>query len=798
MLIIMSNRILNKKYFFDHKYIYSNYLAQDNSYFDFNGVIYNLPILYKNKELDISIYDLPIESNQIFKNDISGYNLVNKVTHKEINIWPENINLSLIKCPYSNKLKLQQYNPTLDYSLIFDNNNCLGRVQKGGEIVSIPTLTKCNKYFDDQGQNIMEINNSNCGYSLLTDNTINAFISSEDVRFYKHQGFDLLGIMRALYINLFYKNRTEGASTITQQLVKNLTQNTEIKLSRKWKEIKSAIELESHFTKREILEAYLASIYFGRNYYGICEAAFGYFGKYIADLTLSESAFLASMITSPNYYIKSNEIANIRKNEVLELMLKHQKINPDEFQLAKDNFVVLGNYVKREKLAGSEYFLKEVKKYVTEKYSQCDLNIHTFLNSEKQKKAFKLNKYVHQDSLGFVSQNKFCQVEALVGGKNYTDNNINTVTEIPRQIASLAKVFVYQAALESGMKPKNTFKDEKVYLNEDHGIFKHQIYNFYDGYLGKVTLDKAFKYSINTISIKLIKKLGIKKIQQIFSRYYIEAESDPLIALGLTETPLIDINHAYCLIHNNIDLVKPVFIKSIMQENKEGINILESFNYQHKPKMDTKIHNDLMSLLKRSDCKKIIYYKSGTTSDFRDLYAIGYDDISTTGNWIGHFDFKPVFSNLNSWDNINLLDIYKFSLDTQNKSLNKNEEAFLDTLAYMKNTFTPNGYYKKGNGSIYTCLTTEEPTIKNNLGRYQMDQKTWYKIKSKKNLTNFSPYNQDIAALELIYSKFNKNDIFNCNLEIFKLFDIGNSSKSIQQLQDYFYQRLDQLNNYYY
>ena len=177
----------------------------------------------------------------------------------------------------------------------------------------------------------MEINNSNCSYSLLTENTINAFISSEDVRFYKHRGFDLSGIMRAFYVNLVYKNRTEGGSTITQQLVKNLTQNTEVKLSRKWKELKSAIELESRFTKREILEAYLASIYFGRNYYGICEASFGYFGKSIADLTLSESSFLAGMITSPNYYIKYNEIANIRKNTVLKLMLKQKKITPTNF-----------------------------------------------------------------------------------------------------------------------------------------------------------------------------------------------------------------------------------------------------------------------------------------------------------------------------------------------------------------------------------------------------------------------------------------------------------------------------------
>ena len=99
----------------------------------------------------------------------------------------------------------------------------------------------------------------------------------------------------------------------------------------------------------------------------------------------------------------------------------------------------------------------------------------------------------------------------MVGGKNYRDNNINTVTEIPRQIASLSKVFVYQAALESGMKPLDTLKDEIVYLNEDHGIFKHQIHNYYDGYLGKVTLDKAFKNSINTISIKLIKNLELKR-----------------------------------------------------------------------------------------------------------------------------------------------------------------------------------------------------------------------------------------------------------------------------------------------
>ena len=92
----------------------------------------------------------------------------------------------------------------------------------------------------------------------------------------------------------------------------------------------------------------------------------------------------------------------------------------------------------------------------------------------------------------------------------------------------------------------------------------------------------------------------------MFSRYYIEAEANPLIALGLTEIPLIDINHAYCLIHNNIDLEKPLFIKSIIQNNETGNNILESFNYQHKPKMNKKIHNNLMSLLKRNNCKNTL------------------------------------------------------------------------------------------------------------------------------------------------------------------------------------------------
>ena len=192
------------------------------------------------------------------------------------------------------------------------------------KINSLPVLVKCNQYFDDEDNNLFQINNSNCSYSQLSNHIKNAVITSEDNKFFNHHGFNIISILRALKKNIINKKYVEGGSSITQQLVKNLTNNNKRNLLRKVKELLLAIYLESNFNKDQIFEAYLASSYFGRSYIGICEAAYGYFGKSVNDLSLSESAWLASILPSPNNLNKKN--CNKLKNSVLHKLLKLKKL----------------------------------------------------------------------------------------------------------------------------------------------------------------------------------------------------------------------------------------------------------------------------------------------------------------------------------------------------------------------------------------------------------------------------------------------------------------------------------------
>ena len=375
----------------------------------------------------------------------------------------------------------------------------------------------------------------------------------------------------------------------------------------------------------------------------------------------------------------------------------------------------------------------------------------------------------------------------MVGGTKFDYNRINLVTEMPRQIASLAKIFIYQTAFENKFKITDKLIDEKIYVKD------HQINNYDKKYHGELNLFDAFQKSNNTIPIKLINNIGIDKVLKKFEDYSIPAINNPLIALGISEVPLIKINHAYCYVYNNLKSDNPVYIRKITDKKDK---IIEQFDLKLEPKMDSKVHQNLMTLLKRYSCGSNFYAKTGTTSDSRDFYLVTYNEEDTISAWFGNLNNKPLTNVINQ--NLSLICNYNYALKNIDYQISKNEEAFLDTVSFMMGTFSSKGYDYISNSNNFPCWLKYEPSDFIPIaGRYKMNKNLWKTIKDKKKLANFIPLNQDIAALDYIYSKFDQDDINNFNTEIFNLFD-NNNKKDKKILKKFYNHRLYQLNNYYY
>ena len=604
-------------------------------------------------------------------------------------------------------------------------------------------------YFYDNQNN--EILNDNNWVSLenISPYLIDATISTEDKHFYNHFGFDFIRIGKAIITNIVNRKMSEGASTITQQYARNLFLNFEKTWDRKIDEAIMAFELETHFTKDEILEGYLNTINYG-GVFGIENASEYYFDKSASELTLAEASMLAGIPQSPSNLspISNPENAKERQKIVLTLMENNNKITAKEKEEALNTELEYYGKSNKTDYEYINYFINAVK---DELYSiksipsslidTGGLKIYTTLDGEAQKDlemavSNNMNKDSSLEVAGIMMDPTTGGVMALVGGVDYNKSQFNRATKATRQVGSTMKPFLYYAALESGFTSSSTFTSEKTtFTFSNTSTYTPKNYN--DTYAeGPISMGAAIAYSDNIYAVKTNLFLGEETLVNMANRVGIQSELDPLpsLALGTEEISLIDMVAGYSSFANLGNKVDSHFITKI--EDMEGnilyeyknnsTNILNSSITYILNEMLTYTYNSsfidynyptLISLLPQITNKYAI--KSGTTNT--DLWIIGYNEKAVLGIWNGYDDNRNLTSNDNGF----------------------HKEIWIETMeAYFKNNET-NWYDKPNNvvGVLVNPITGKLPTSN--------EEKTtiYYYIKGTE------PYNQEPNDLETTFKE---------------------------------------------
>ncbi|MBV9633632.1 MAG: penicillin-binding protein [Methylobacteriaceae bacterium] len=481
-----------------------------------------------------------------------------------------------------------------------------------------------------------------------------AFIAIEDRRFYSHWGIDPFGIMRALVRNVTGKSLSQGGSTLTQQLAKNLFLTQERTMSRKIQEAILAIWLEHKYTKDQILELYLNRVYFGSGAYGVEAAAQKYFGKSARAVTLSEAAVLAGLMKSPSKLApnRNPQGASDRAAQVIDAMAQEGFITEAmaKVALAKPAQAV------REKSAGSVNYAAD---YVMDALDDTvgaideDIVVTTTISPQMQNAAERaLDEELAAKGQKFgVSQGALVAldlnggVRALIGGRDYSDSQFDRAVAAKRQPGSSFKPFVYLTALEHGLTPDTVREDKPLNLKG------WQPENASREYRGAVTLTQGLALSINTVAVELGLEVGPKNVVKTAHRLGIQSDlnANASIALGTSEVTPLEMVTAYTAFANGGIGVQPHVITKVatakgkpLYQRKAG-----SFGRLIEPQYVAMMNSMLQETLLTGTARKAdlpgwqAAGKTGTSQDYRDAWFIGYTSHLVCGVWLGNDDSSP-------------------------------------------------------------------------------------------------------------------------------------------------------------
>ena len=487
----------------------------------------------------------------------------------------------------------------------------------------------------------------------------NAFIATEDNRFYSHHGVDPIGIMRAIWVIIAHDGVVEGGSTITQQLARNAFLTQDRTLKRKIMEAMLAIRIEQYYTKQEILEMYLNQIYFGQGAYGVQAAAHVYFGKNVQDLDLAQSAMLAGLPQSPNYYspLTNYKAGKARQAVVLGQMVKYDYIDQATADKAKDEDLGLR---EKSEAAHSDnnasYFIDYVISEIAEKYGddavyKDGLKIYTTIDMKAQDAAVQAmhnlpnfytdDKGLTQPQGALIAINPHNgYIVAMVGGRG--DDSFNRAVLAERQPGSAFKPFVYLAAIQDGMTPGTVMDDKKIEFNG------WSPKNYEGTYSGQMTLHYALQHSVNTIAVQLADAVGMRKVLNLASSLGIttldDSKDNNLAAAlgGLTNgVKPIDMAVAYGTLANGGVKVKPVAITKIVDRNGQ---VVEENSTEEQRVVDPKyayvITNMLESVMSGgtgggASIGRPAAGKTGTTDESKDAWFVGYTPDLVAAVWMG-------------------------------------------------------------------------------------------------------------------------------------------------------------------
>ncbi len=507
-------------------------------------------------------------------------------------------------------------------------------------------------------------------YDEIPPRLIEALIAIEDTAFFEHKGINPEAIFRAIIKDLQAMKLVEGASTITQQLIKNVALSSEKKFIRKLKELVLAFKIESELSKEKILEIYLNEVYFGHGYYGVKTAARGYFHKELKSLSLKEIAMLVGLPNAPSSYnpTKHLSLALSRANQVLARMEKLGWISKEQYQKGIQEQPLIYDESLTQNVA--PFIYDQVLRELSDKFTDIKTGgykIYTTIDlrvQEMAKKSLKMgyDKILLRNNIDknetntsaingsiVVMENHSGNILSLVGGVDYATSSFNRAVQSKRQPGSSIKPFIFQIALDSGYSPKSLIPDiSRVYEDKiNKKVWKPK--NYSNKLNGLVTLKDALIHSRNLATINLVSSLGLDTIHEKLSELGFEnVPMDLSISLGSFGISPLKYAKFYASFPNGGKMVEPKIISKIEDR------FANSFVYDVKTQTFTTPEQaylmvDMMRAVvkkgtgRRADVKGIeIGGKTGTTNENVDAWFCGYTPDITILVWYGKDDNKPL------------------------------------------------------------------------------------------------------------------------------------------------------------
>ena len=472
----------------------------------------------------------------------------------------------------------------------------------------------------------------------LPPHVVEAFLATEDRRFYSHWGVDPRGIARAAWTG------TGGGSTITQQLAKFTFLTPERTLTRKAREALIAFWLESWLTKDEILSRYLSNAYFGDNVYGLRAASLHYFYRKPENLRPNQAAMLAGLLQAPSAYAptKHYDRAEKRMRIVIQSMVdagyiteaEARAMKPPALDVRTRNDLPTGTYF-------ADWALPEAREFTEQGYARQTLT--TTLDSRLQNIARQVTQRapLGEAQVALVAMRRNGEVVAMIGGKDYAKSPFNRATQAKRQPGSTFKLFVYLAALRAGWSPEDRIANTEI----TEGSYRPK--NARERYSESLTLEEAFAQSSNVAAVRLLGEVGSEKVIATARDLGVTsplAQGDPSLALGTSTMSLLELTSAYAAVAANEYPVEPHAFarpeRGFFENLWDGPSSLSSSTHSEMERMLRAAINEgtgRAAMLRGPN-----YGKTGTTQDNRDALFVGYAGDLVVGVWIGNDDNSPL------------------------------------------------------------------------------------------------------------------------------------------------------------
>ena len=475
-----------------------------------------------------------------------------------------------------------------------------------------------------------------------------AMVAVEDRRYYAHPGVDPIGITRSFYVRAVKGRWTQGGSTITQQLARNIYLNNNKEFGRKLREIVLAMAMETKFSKDQILELYLNKVYFGGGAYGVDAASRRFFDHGAEEISLAEAAIIAGLVKAPSHYAPTAdaEAALDRASVVIGVMQDAGMITAAQAASVEPAKVKLAAQTPQDSVRYfTDWVLPQLDGLIDE--TEKPIDVWTTLDLKMQRAATAaIAANAPRGAQGaLVAIDRDGAVKAMVGGTDYVSSNYNRAVTAVRQPGSAWKLFVYLTALEAGFRPEDMVEDKPVEIDG------WQPKNSGGNYAGEISLRTAFAYSKNTVAAQLGQEVGTSSIADMARRFGISTpiNTQPSMVLGTSETRVIDMTRAFAAVAAKGRSVTPYGISKVTTIDGEVL-------YTTTPPASVQLVDgwvagamtDLMQTAvatgtgRAANIGRPVAGKTGTTTSNKDGWFLGFSSGVTTGVWMGRDDARSI------------------------------------------------------------------------------------------------------------------------------------------------------------